>query len=409
MGDWKLLWEAEHPSEAGYCGGYVYPQKNLAFLTYAGEVKRTGALMWQKTVLEAPAEVTAVSMERDEPLWSCEIGRQVDLTPLLGEEIFRALETRPLACNGEILLVATLFQPDVWDVHGIVVEDGSLAWTVRSREPHPYHVDTAGGWWWMTTLEGTLQRVSLQDGKERNRYSGTLEDFHLLLMGGDLLVFDETGRELRRYTGANEVPIWSLSFDAPGIEALQTRVVVSGDSLWCLETGRLRLIDRETGQELWEQNTVGGEQIFLTEGGTYLFIQDVLGGTLEVRRRETGEAVTFSDDKEFLHWGSVGGELVATSVDGELLQAESGNDNIVSLPGTAPWRLLEIAEVGGHLLATALEGEGEESPMHLVRVNDGGGVESLAKLESGVIPVLKELDGLGVLESESGFRVFCHR
>ena len=40
-----------------------------------------GCSVWTKNHLESPAEVVAISLSSDEPVWSAELGGDVDLTP----------------------------------------------------------------------------------------------------------------------------------------------------------------------------------------------------------------------------------------------------------------------------------------------------------------------------------------
>ena len=102
------VWEALHPEESGYGGGLVDGEGGMVYLGYHGNAVRKGFLTWQKNHLETPVEVTAISIETDEPVWSHEFGAELDLEPLGAENVYKALQVKPVAQLGKALLSSSI-------------------------------------------------------------------------------------------------------------------------------------------------------------------------------------------------------------------------------------------------------------------------------------------------------------
>jgi len=407
MSELDLVWEAEHPEEAGFCGGWVEPGDGRAFLSYGGEVKRKGALVWQKNHLESPAEIVAISLAADEPLWSTELGKETDLEPLVGDQVFRALRPRVLGQAGTALMVAVLFQPDVWDLYALHGESGEVLWTARVKEPFTHHIDFDNQWIWTCGEDGTVSARRAETGESMGQWPLELDEFQCLASPGSGFVYGDEERCLLALDPHNQEPKWRLDMEAVGIESITDRVVVKGQRVYVLESGRVRYVKLESGDEVFRKETHEGDQLFLTEAAGRLFVQDVLGGNLSPYNGETGEEIGEDSYSDLLYWGEFQERMVATSVDGKVLLQAPGMDELKPLDGVEDWKIVELADWNGALLGMAIKGE-ETPSFHLVQLpfQETETVEKIGDLTVAEGASLVVKDGHVIVGTAAGFQVF---
>ena len=125
----ELKWEAVHDDPAEFAGSLVDVEKGEAFLFYPGSARRRGMLAWQSVEIQSAAEVLCVRFRSDEPLWSRELGKDADLSKVQGDEIYSALQIKPLAYTADRVLVAYRLEESLWVLHGLNREDGDIVWT----------------------------------------------------------------------------------------------------------------------------------------------------------------------------------------------------------------------------------------------------------------------------------------
>lgn len=399
------VWEALHPEESGYGGGLVDGEGGRVYLGYHGNAVRKGFLTWQKNHLETPVEVTAISFEADEPLWSHEFGAELDLAPLGAENVYKALQVKPVAQLGKVLLFASNYLPEEWIVFAIHCETGERLWSQLGREPHSWHTRLDQGLA-MATVEGAVLWLNALSGDEEQRWELGVEDWDALVDEHGAMIVDGESAFLVSCSLASSGEVWRMPMMPMDNGSLSERLVSDGNRLYLLNPGRLSCVDRHSGTVVWEEEAPAGNQMVLSLVAGILLVQDVHGGETFAYHVENGKKQTSEGWERLLHWtpGPMG--MVGTSVEGGLATFSNEESELVFFEKLEGWRLLEVQpESGGTLVGSAVKEEGET--LSLVRLESASGtvVEELL-LETEEPGILSRSETVTVVTTSLGISVF---